>query len=251
MKMKEPEDIFKNELERLFKKAKEIDEFEYVCALLNFKGMGDPRALSHLNESFELLFQITELIPKQTTNQDQIRLFLLLYCHIFEMDEFYNVIGNMLRITQGERYTSMLYNSPTISRELKPTHKMDKLKSIANNAGFTDLTDVIARLYLSPLRNSFFHSSYSLTERDYYIVAGNGFKIEGIITKSASLKDYILPLTQSTVNMAGHFFNSLNLSRLEYRNNKIINGRLQPGGIELEILGHPDYGLRGFRSLKK
>lgn len=247
--MKEPEDIFKNELERLFKKAKEIDEFEYVCALLNFKGMGDPRALSHLNESFDFLIQITELIPKQNTYQDQIRLFLLLYCHIFEMDEFYNVIGNMLRITQGERYTSMLYNNPTFSQELKPSNKIDKLKSIAIKAGFTELTDIIASLYSSPLRNSFFHSSYSLTERDYYIVAGNGFKIEGIKTKSASLKDYILPITQSTVNMAGYFFNILNFSRLEYKYNKVITGRLQPGGVKLEILGHPDYGLSGFRSV--
>lgn len=247
--MIDPEDIFKNELERLFQKAKETDEFEYICGLLNFKGIGDARALSHLNESFELLMQITELIPKQNTIQDQLRLLLLLYCHIFEMDEFYNIIGNMIRITQGERSAIMLYNSPTISPDLKPTNKIDKLKSIAKKAGFKDLTDVIAKLYSSPLRNSFFHSSYSLTNKDYYIVSGTGFNIEGLITKSASLKEYILPITYSTVNIAGIFFNTLTSSRLDYKNNKIITGRLQPGGVEIEILGDPDYGLRGFRSL--
>ncbi|MFD2696868.1 hypothetical protein ACFSQ0_02595 [Mesonia sediminis] len=244
-----PYQIFIRESERLFKEAKSKDEFEYVCALINFNGMGDPRALSHIHESRDLFFQMVELIEKSENKHEQIRLLLLLYCHIFEMDEFYNIIGNMLRITLGERYGVMLYNSPTSTTELKPANKLDKLKSLAKKAGFELLIDTIKSLYSSPLRNSFFHSSYSLSGDDYFIVSGKELKINGMSKRMVSLRDYILPLTQSTVNIAGHFFNLLRSSRLEYKENKIVIGRLEPNGVKIEILGHPERGLSGFQTV--
>ncbi|MFD0837226.1 hypothetical protein ACFQ0I_15715 [Mariniflexile aquimaris] len=244
-----PFEIFIRETERLFETAKTKDEFEYVCALINFNGMGDPRAFSHIHESRDLFFQMVELIEKSDNKHEQIRLLLLLYCHIFEMDEFYNIIGNMLRISLGERYGVMLYNSPTLTTELKPANKLDKLKSLAKKAGFELLIDTIKNLYSSPLRNSFFHSSYSLSGDDYYIVSGKELKINGMSKRVVSLRDYILPLTQSTVNIAGHFFNLLRSSRLDYKENKIVIGRLEPKGVKIEIMGHPERGLSGFKTI--
>lgn len=244
-----PFEIFIRESERLFETAKSKDEFEYVCALINFNEMGDPRALSHIHESRDLFFQMVKLIEKFDNRHEQIRLLLLLYCHIFEMDEFYNIIGNMLRISLGERYGVMLYNSPALTTELKPANKLDKLKTLAKKAGFELLIDTIKSLYSSPLRNSFFHSSYSLSGDDYYIVSGKELKIDGLSKRVVSLREYILPLTQSTVNMAGHFFNLLRSSRLDYKENKIVIGRLEPKGVKIEIMGHPERGLSGFQTV--
>lgn len=251
MKEKSPEEIFVKELERLFLAAKEKDEFEYVCALMNFSGMGDARALSHIYESQELLFQVSEQIKAAKNLHEATRFFLLLYCHIFEMDEFYNIIGNMLRITLGERYGVLLYNSPTIKPELKPANKIDKLASLAKKAKFELLTDTVYSLYSSPLRNSFFHSSYSLSGDNYHIVSGKNFKINGVMTPMASIRDYVIPMTQSTVNMGGNFFNILNQARLSYKENKTVIGRLQPDGVKIEIMGHPENGLSGFRTINE
>lgn len=253
-----PEDIFKTELIRLFAKAKEVDEFEYVCALINFNGMGDSRALSHIHESNALLNQITDIIKQTKDIHNATRLFLLLYCHILEMDEFYNIIGNMLRITKGERYAVNLYNSkipsttkPNASKPaLKPAGKIDKLKSLAKETGFEKLTDVISGLYSSPLRNAFFHSSYSLSEDNFYVISGEGFKFSnGTTTTCVSIKNYILPKTQSTVNMAGTFMNVFHQAPLEYKSNKTVTARLQPGGINVEIQGDPNLGLTGFKTI--
>ena len=71
------------------------------------------------------------LLEKSDNKHEQIRFLLLLYCHIFEMDELYNIIGNMLRISLGERYEVMLYSSPSLTTELKPANKLNKLKSLA------------------------------------------------------------------------------------------------------------------------
>ncbi|WP_434035718.1 hypothetical protein [Formosa sp. 4Alg 33] len=249
MTEKLPYEIFTEEVERLFKTAKKKDEFEYVCALINFNGMGDARALSHIHESKDLFFQMVELIEKSENKHEQIRLLLLLYCHIFEMDEFYNMLGNMLRICLGERYGVMLYNSPTLARELNPSNKLDKLESLSKKAGFELLIETIRSLYSSPLRNSFFHSSYSLSGDNFYVVSGKELKINGMTKGVVSLRDYILPITQSTVNIAGHFFNLLRSSRLDYKENKIVVGRLEPNGVKIEIMGHSERGLFGFQTI--
>ena len=246
-----PFEIFIRETERLFETAKSKDEFEYVCALINFNGIGDPRALSHIHESRDLFFQMVELIEKSDNKHEQIRLLLLLYCHIFEMDEFYNIIGNMLRICLGERYGVMLYNSPTLARELNPSSKLEKLESLSKKAGFELLIDTIRNLYSSPLRNSFFHSSYSLGGDNFYVVSGRELKVNGMTKSVVSLGDYILPITHSTVNIAGHFFNLLRSSRLDYKENKIVIGRLEPNGVKIEIMGHYERGLSGFQTIKE
>ena len=246
-----PVEIFIKEAERLFKTAKSKDEFEYVCTLANINGLGlgNTRAFNHIHESKDLFFQMVELIEKSENKHEQIRLLLFLYCHIFEMDELYNIIGNMLRISIGERYGVMLYNSPSLLTNLKPVNKLDKLQSLAKKSGFEFLIDTVKSLYSSPLRNSFFHSSYSLSGDDFYIVSGQELKINGLSKKVVSISEYILPLTQSTVNIAGQFFNLLRKSRLEYRENKIVTGRLEPKGVRIEIIGHPIKGLLGFQTV--
>lgn len=249
MTNKLPYEIFIQEIERLFETAKKKDEFEYVCALMNFTGMGDVRALSHIHESRDLFFQMVELIDKSENKHEQIRLLLILYCHIFEMDEFYNILGNMLRICCGERYCVLLYNSPTLPRELNPSNKFDKLESLSKKAGFELLINTIRELYSSPLRNSFFHSSYSLSGDNFYVVSGKELQENGITKRAVSLREYILPLTQSTVNIAGHFFNLLRSSSLDYKENKIVTGRLEPNGVKIEIMGHPEKGLSGFQTI--
>ena len=249
MKDKLPFEIFIQEVERLFETAKKRDEFEYVCALINFNLMGNVRALSHIHESRDLFFQMVELIDKCDNKHGQIRLLLLLYCHIFEMDEFYNIIGNMMRICDGERYGVMLYNSQTLKKELNPSNKFDKLESLSKKTGFTLLINTLRNLYSNHLRNSFFHSSYSLSDDNFYVISGKELEVNGVKERMVSLRDYILPLTQSTVNVAGHFFNLLRSSRLDYMENKIVTGRLEANGVKIEIIGHPERGLSGFQTI--
>lgn len=249
MKKELPHEIFTEECQRLFDTAKEKDEFEYVCNLINYNGMGDPRALSHIYESRDLFFQMVSLIEKSKSLHEQTRLFLLLYCHIFEMDEFYNIIGNMLRISLGERHAIKLYNSPTIKTELKPANKLEKLECLAKKVGFELLIKTIKDLYSSSLRNSFFHSSYSLSEDYYVVISGKELKINGTSKTVASIQNEIIPITQSTVNIAGNFFNLIRSSQLAYKENKIVPSRLIPTGIEVEIIGHPERGLSGFQTV--
>lgn len=237
------------ELSRLFLQAKETDEFEYISTLINFSGIGDARALDHILESKDLIIEFSELVTKASSLHSALRLLLILYSHVFEMDELYNIIGNMIRVTKGERFAFKLYNSPRLTVDLKPANKIDKLKSLAIGTGYENLIENLASLYSSPLRNAIFHSSYSLSENDFYITSGKQFKFGNVITSHAEINSFVLPLTQSTVNVAGNFFNLFFQSRWNYKEDKIITGRLQPEGVKIEIIGDELHGLKGWKTI--
>ena len=268
---REHEKTFISELLRLFAQAKQVDEFEFISVLMNWNGSGNSRALSHIHESQDLIKQVLALMDRPMRKPSriavllrlfrkrlpddlpsgyaQLRMLLLLYCHIFEMDDFYNILGNLLRVTQGERYAINLYNAPNTTPALKPSNKLDKLESLAKTAGYPKLITALRALYSSPLRNAFFHSSYSLSEGDFIIVRGKPFIFDNVQTQAASIRDYVAPMVTATTNIASAFFYYYQRERLQYTSNKKVQGRVGPGGvmINVEIQGHPKYGLTGFR----
>ena len=85
-----------DELKRLFQTAQTIDEFEFINVLIGYNGMGDQRVLTHLYESRAFIDDIKSLIQNSSNKHTKTRLGLLLYCHIFEMNELYNILGNLL-----------------------------------------------------------------------------------------------------------------------------------------------------------
>jgi hypothetical protein len=87
----------------LFGRAREIDEFEYACALLRVRGMED-FGWDPLEETAALFNDIGSLLEAPLTDYARVRLGLLLYSHLTEVDAIYQILANMIEITAGERY---------------------------------------------------------------------------------------------------------------------------------------------------
>jgi len=236
------------ELERLFKSAKKIDEGEFVQVLIGFNGTGDQRTLTHLHESREFIKDIKSLMQSNPNKHSRTRLALLLYCHIFEMDELYNIIGNLLRISMGQemRYVPDLYNSYNHG-DLTPTEKLSRLKELAEQCRFTEFVNGLNALYSNKIRNVFFHSAYSLIEDNFCIVKGEGIKIGHVIHNVLSIDNFLIPKINSVINFIERFFTLLDENKLQYKENKIVQGRL-PDPQPIMILGDPIKGLVGFQS---
>lgn len=236
------------ELNRLFQTANKIDEGEFVQILIGFNGMGDQRALTHLHESREFIKDIKSMMQGNPNKHSRTRLALLLYCHIFEMDELYNIIGNLLRISMGQqlRYIPDLYNKHN-QENLTPTDKLLRLSQIAEQCRFEELVNGINALYSNRIRNAFFHSAYSLIEDDFCIVKGEGIKIGNVLHNVLSIDSFLIPKINSTINFIERFFALIDESKLQYRENKIVQGRL-PDPQPIMILGDPIKGLVGFQS---
>lgn len=236
------------ELNRLFELSKNVNEFEFVCMLIGFNGMGDQRALTHLYESRSYINDMVERYNVEQSLHSKTRMGLHIYCHIFEMDELYNILGNLVRISsnQGFRYLADLYNrndsNPT------PTDKLDRIREISLHSHFEKLVDLIKEIYKNNLRNSFFHSAYSLLGEDYHIIKGKGIKINNQEYQTLNIIGYILPLIDKTIDFIQLFFNLIDKHKLSYRTNTLVEARM-PNRQMVIILGDPKTGLIGFQTL--
>lgn len=237
-----------DELKRLFDFVKQVDEFQFVNILIGYNGMGDQRFLSHLYESEILINEIKILIDNTSDMHTKARLGLLLYGHIFEMDELYNVLGNLLRVAtaQNLRYIPDLYNRNN-QNDFTPTEKFKLLLDHATQCRFDNFIKVLQSLYYNRIRNAFAHSSYSLIDDDFIFIKGKGVEIEGLEKKSIQLEEFLIPLIDKSLLFINEFFNLLKVHKMSYTANIVIQGNLS-NTEPIMILGDPENGLIGFES---
>ena len=106
-------------IDGLFVRAKAADEFEYACALLRVRGV-EAFGWDPLRETQQLFNDVISLIQlrlsdtvrrrlrlrPRLTDAARLRLGLLLYSHLTEVDAVYETLANLVTITTGERYTT-------------------------------------------------------------------------------------------------------------------------------------------------
>lgn len=242
----EQDELF-TELQRLFETTRKLDEFEFVNVLIGFNGMGDQRALTHLYESRSYIADMKTQLLAVENNHSKVRLGLHIYCHLFEMDELYNILGNFLRIAIGQnlRYLPDLYNKR--DDFLTPTDKFFLLKQLAEQCRFIGFVQGLEDIYLNEIRNAFLHSAYSLIDDDFCIVRGNGIPIGNQEHHSVSIKNFLLPLIDKAIGFIDMLFDQIDESKMSYSKNKIVQARM-PDAQPVIILGNSDTGLIGFQT---
>jgi tetratricopeptide (TPR) repeat protein len=238
-----------SELKRLFDVAKRVDEFEFINILIGYNGMGDQRFLSHLYESERSIQDIKKLMDKASDKHTKTRLGLLLYGHVFEMDELYNVLGNLLRVATavGLNYKPNLYNRID-QDDITPTDKLKHLYDHATQCRFGNFIKEIQSIYYNRIRNAFAHSSYSLVDDKFIVIKGKEIVIDGELKWSISIEYFLLPLIEESLNFISEFFSLLKSHKMAYKENKIIQGKLSNIKEPIIIIGNPEEGLIGFES---
>lgn len=230
-------------LEPLFRKAQEVDEFEYACTLLRVRG-AERAGLDALVEGQALVSDMLSLIQSPLNDPTKLRLALLLYVHIVEMKAPYHVIINMLRVTQGERY-----NLAPFGGARYPEGRIRRIKAASAAADFPEVGTHFDTFYSKEIRNAFAHSGYVIHGDEFNIVGGKGIEVSpGVISHSVSAQDYVLPRIQRAVDYGLGFFELMSSSRRAYKEPKVVNARLGPDGqlVNATLLVESDEGLVGF-----
>jgi hypothetical protein len=241
--------------DRLFARAREVDEFEYASALLRIRGMEDA-GWDPLEETQALYNDIGSLMEAPLHDYARLRLGLLLYSHLTEVDAIYEILMNMVEVTAGERCVISPFHDLYRPRG-RPRHEqyppsakrvVDRLKEKARERGCEELVELLDWFFNDSVRNAFFHSDYILY-RDEFRSREATFVDENNV-RTASLK---LPVVMDLINRAVAFFHGFMTTygehRLSYREDKVVRGRLGAGGevIEVTLLADKDGGLYGFR----
>lgn len=236
-----------NTLRRLFEEAKAKNEFEFVCALINYKGSGSRFLGSNIFEWFDAIENYERWYrDKKYSVHEKGRFALLTYSTFFELGNLYQILGNLARITMGYRTIPHLYwRHEKANRWNGAAEKISLIEEILIDAGFEELQKFFKENHYEQIRHAFFHSTYCFDNDEYILNEVETLYIDYLGHHSLSLTNFIFPRVELILEVF-HCFKDLFTSNIKsYSKNITLHTNL-PGITSIEIFGSKA-GLEGFK----
>lgn len=154
--------------------------FEFVRVLVRESGMMDA-GWDAFQESRAVLDDLSKLAGLQLPPESfpdaartRVRLWLLSYCHLTEMDFPYTLIANLLRMKLKKKYLMNPFADLVVPIKRKkvvvalkrpsPNAKIRRIEELATAAGMPSIPAAIAEIYDNVIRNAVYHSDYTVHE---------------------------------------------------------------------------------------
>lgn len=232
-------------LEALFAEARKTSEFDVVLTLLNYKGISSANLNSNLMEWFEAI-PFYKRLYDELEGKEKARIGLQIYSTFFENSDFYNIIGSLCRIALGYKGSSYLFwKTKKHERLLGIGEKQDFLLELLIDANKPDLIEFYEQNHFKEIRNTFFHSAYSIEEGAYIMHDSEPISDNGTLIHSFDLETFFYPKLEALLEV----FDTFKRLYWEYFNaygeDKEVIGNF-PNPCKVTILGSEE-GLKGFR----
>lgn len=233
------------ELTELFEEAKDRVEFEFVQTLLNYRGMGAKELSTNLHEWFEAI-EFYKTLFYQLTDKEKTRIGALLYATFFENSDFYNILGSLCKIKLGYKGSSYLFwKTKKYERLLGIGEKKDFLLELLDDAGKPNIISFFEKNHFKEIRNTFFHSAYSLSDEEYFLHDSEPIVIGGVGRYVFNVNDFFYPKVENVIIFFDVFKVLYLKSFSSYTADKEVPA-LFPNSCKATILGSKE-GLKGFR----
>lgn len=234
-----------NDLTTLFDEAKARIEFEFVQILINYRGMGTKELSTNLHEWFEAI-EFYKRLYYQLTNKEKTRIGTLLYSTFFENSDFYNILGSLCKVKLGYKGSSYLFwKTKKYERLLGIGEKKDFLLELLDDAGKPHVISFFQDNHFKEIRNTFFHSAYSLSDEEYNLHDSEAIVIGGVGRDYFNVDEFLYPKIENVVIFFDAFKKLYLDSFASYQTDKEVDA-LFPNPCKATILGSKD-GLKGFR----
>lgn len=240
--------------------------FEFVCVLLRASGIHaaewDPwqesrGTLDDLQRLASLdLVELGFPEPERT----RVRLSLLSYCHITEMDFPYSLVANLLRLRLGKKYHVNPFRALAVPmgkkkegpfRELRlpsPGKKIGYIKQLAQEAGLPAVGEAFEWVLDRAIRNAVYHSDYTLANGEFRLLSSSRLskkaghytpvvdwqELDELFKDTSSFYSALFALYQRCLGSFGDFRNAFIPFDLHYK-------------AILELVFDDDKCLAGFR----
>jgi len=236
------------EITALFEEAKQKREFDFVLTLINYKGIGAKELSTNLHEWFESIEFYKGLYYKYS-KKEKTRVGTMLYSTFFENSDFYNILGSLCKIKLGYKGSSYLFwKTKKYERLLGIGEKQDFLVELLDDAGKPAIISFFEKNHFKQIRNTFFHSAYSLSEEDYILHDSEPIVINGVGNYSFNVEEFLYPKIENIIQIFDAFQKLYSDSFKSYQVDKEVDA-LFPNPCKAIILGSKD-GLRGFKIKK-
>lgn len=233
------------EIKTLFDEAKDRIEFEFIQTLINYTGMGTKELSTNLHEWFEAIEFYKELY-NSNTGKEKTRIGTLLYSTFFENSDFYNILGSLCKIKLGFKGSSYLFwKTKKYERLLGIGEKKDFLLELLEDADKQHMISFFIENHFKEIRNSFFHSAYSLSDEDYVLHDSEPIVINGVGQSHFNVDEFLYPKIENVIQFFDTFKKAYLDSFASYQTDKEVDA-LFPTPCKATILGSAE-GLKGFR----
>lgn len=157
-------------LDSLFEKAfKSRHDNYFIQTLFGAKMMG-MGVMDSVVETKNFVDHFYLMLSDKNYVVDNIRIGLMLYCHIFETNFIPRVIYNLITIQQGE-YNCFPFPLTNGKLEMNPERKIVKIKEKDQKIG-----NLMQKIYDTNIRNAFVHSDYILTNKKIILSADRNMR---------------------------------------------------------------------------
>lgn len=150
-----------NILYQLYEKAFDVCEFSSLLTIFNVKGLEDA-GWDPYESSKQIIRSIVETNDKIDDSITQKNLHLWIYGHIIEASGPYEKIMNFLNVISGEPYLAEQFPPNERGIPQFPKAKIKKIKNKLQELGFIKVGTIYEEIWDGELRNSIFHSDYSI-----------------------------------------------------------------------------------------
>src|SRR5450755_3328873 len=145
-------DSAQQELDSLFKEAKQNIEFEFVLTLINYRGIGK-EDVTNLYEWFESI-EFYKRLYSEFSGKEKTRIGALLYSTFFENSDFYNIIGSLCLIKLGYKGSSYLYyKTKNRDKLLGIGQKIEFITELLNDCGKINIIKFFDENHFQEIRN--------------------------------------------------------------------------------------------------
>ncbi len=244
-------------LNALFLRARERDEFEYICALSGLDMLC--HRVNTLAETWALFRDVVGLLYAPLITETRLRLSLLLYCHLIEAKPIYAMLDNMLSIAGGERCAMDPFfdlcrpkKKDAFVKEFIPPSAKTVFRTLLEHARAVDehaLAEMLESIFDDGLRNAFFHADYCILG-DRIQSRHSWFEEDGARRQSVAC-EAVFEKVQRSFTFYQAFESVYIQHRLSYQEPKKIRGRFGPNDSYKDIYVYVDPnggGLAGIGS---
>lgn len=237
-------------IDNLFLKAKQIDEFEFGCTILRIRGIEGPGWDTYI-QSYNNFIRLTEIMNNETDFEKQAVLMLQLYVQCTEVSDIYNILINLIRVSNGDRYSFSPFNQNLYSSRINSRYPQGKILRVKEQSKLrynNKLADLFEFLYVRQVRNAVSHSDYTIYDGKFRIISGEGVNINQVITSEIPF-EWLVPRVNAAINTCLVIYNNIIDHIKSYQEDKIISGRLGHGGsyTSIQLIADKN-GLKGFKT---
>jgi hypothetical protein len=148
-------------LDPAFDRARDRNEFQFLLTLFRVRGMQDV-GIDPWETTLRALPNILQLGKREQGTEAGLHLSLWVYGHIVEASEPYEMVMNLLDVSQGGQFRLDRFPPNNRGVPQTPGQKIHQIESVATTAGMPQVAAPMKEVWDREFRNAIFHADYGI-----------------------------------------------------------------------------------------